>query len=255
MRPGTPFVVTDRTKDGTYIPGTTGFISCVKGRDRDYPNVVFYTGSIIRRGKAGKPRLDGVEISTPVFDIDHEAMAEFMPAENRRYYVHLDRAVYPNDLLQYSKLGYLGWAFAYARYTKKLCDRATRFSPWPKGNKDLVNNMLIATEYYEEDSENAFDYFCKPESIRSFIHRIRMTEATVARCYLSYTARVAQLEEEAIVDLAKRHSKDHQFARKADLTATVKYHQSKTTVLNNLSSKHGKLGASKSAVNFLASWS
>ena len=60
MISGAKFTVSDDSTDGTFGPGTTGFMAFVKGKDKDYSNVFFKRAVITRRGKTGKPRINVV---------------------------------------------------------------------------------------------------------------------------------------------------------------------------------------------------
>lgn len=132
LRPGTKFVVTPDSVDNCYGPGTTGFISFVKGRDNKFPNVVYYEVVIVRRGKTGKQRIEIGEISTPVFNIDQfpDAKVE-MPEEKRKFYVNIEKS---DDacVTEMMPINFLGWVASQCQYLTKLNSRVKQPEVWPK---------------------------------------------------------------------------------------------------------------------------
>jgi len=253
---GTKFVVTKDSIDGTFGPGTTGFVSYVKGRDRDYPNVVFLRVVITKRGKNGKERFDRSEISTPIFDFKSKHLSEVLPDERRRYYVHIEPdGVMPNNILKLSDIDYLGWANAYARYIYKLNSRAQHMSVWPGGNKDMLNRVLHLHDYFQEDPDYTKSEYASPETRETFTRRIRIMESTLVRCCLSYMLKVAQTEANAISDIFKRTTKEAPIGPKTVLKATQTSFSEKSSSLELLTMSHGKKGNMAKNVAKNLSWS
>jgi len=242
---GTKFVVTKESIDGTFKPGSTGFISYVKGIDRDYPNVVFIRANIVKRGKAGKERLEQCEISTPVFDFESEHLHALLPNEERRHFVHIKSVTVPNNVISFSKIDYLAWANAYARYIHKLSIKAKHVSVWPNGSKNLVNRILHIDDYYREDENYTKDTYCNTDSRVEFIAKIRVISSTLVRCCISYMYKIAQLEEHAILDINKRSTKDKPINTETILKTTKDFFSERKSMIGFLHSEHGKNKNSK----------
>jgi len=196
---GTKFIVTDDTKDGTFGPGTTGFLSYVKGHDQDYSNVVYLNAVILKRGKTGKKRLDNNELSTPIFDIRDDNISKVMPEEKRRYYVHIEPVPLCKSSIQnLSDIDFIAWSHAWAMYVYKLSTRAKHIKSWPEDADHFLNRILNINEYYSEDMEGEQASKALREK---FINSIRILESTLVRCALLYRVKVADLETRAIVNL------------------------------------------------------
>lgn len=200
---GTRFVVNDRTEDSTIAPGSTGFISYIRGRDDDYHNVAYLRTIITRRGKNGKHRIDMVDLSTPIFDIAGDAeVSRIMPEEKRKYYVHINvpNETIKEDVLEYSDIDYLAWGCAYASYVQTLCQKATHINPWPTKGNDLLNVISNIMSIYSENPEAAL-IKAAIEERETFIQRLRMVELAVADCAIQYMTRIAKIEETAIKEI------------------------------------------------------
>lgn len=195
---GTKFIVNEKTSDGSFGPGTTGFISFVRGKDRDFPNVVYYTAINIKRGKSGKERLELIEISTPVFELEDEEMDSIIPDKKRRNFVRISPANMPSSILEMSNIDFLGWAAAYTQCVCKINTKSNRVNAWPKGDGAILNRMLNISSYYQEDPTYTKESYGGEGSRRDFINRIRMMESTLTKCSLSYMQKVAEIEFTAI---------------------------------------------------------
>jgi hypothetical protein len=196
---GTKFVVMEETKDSTFGPGTTGFISFVKGYDQDFSNVVYLNTVVIRRGKSGKKRIDNSELSTPIFDFKDENLAKVMPEEKRRYYVHIEPVLPYEDTVQnMSDIDFLGWAHAQTRYVYKLSTRAKHISVWPEDSGNFLNKILNLGDHFSEDMDDAFTNNASREQ---FTRSIRTLESTLVKSALLYMCKVSELEKRAINDL------------------------------------------------------
>lgn len=221
LRPGTKFVVNGRTEDSTYGPGTTGFVSFVKGFDQDFPNVAYLVCSIIRRGKGGKPRVEKGEISTPIFDLQNKTLSENMPDEKRRFYVHITKHAEIQQIHEMDTVEFLGWAFAMANFVYKLGSTAKHFKPWPSGKKNLLNLLLYAENMWNESAGDTVAKFESPEIRQDFGRRIRLMESTLVKPSLAYMAKLAGLEKSAAQQLSKLHKKSNPAAPKAVITRTM----------------------------------
>lgn len=238
---GTKFNVTEDSVDGTFGPGTTGFISYVKGRDRDYPNVVFIEVTIIKRGKNGKERFDSAEISTPIFDFKNEHIEKYLPSEHRCHYVHISQhSNMSNNVNQMSDIDYLGWANAYTKYLYKLSCRTGRIPVWPNENENLLNKILYLSEYFVEDPNGAKIIYTNHDIRKVFVRSIRIIESTLIRRCLSYMSKVAQIESNAIMTVLKLTTKDAPIGPKAILKTMETLSLEKSKSLEFLSMTHGK---------------
>lgn len=219
---GTKFIVTDDSEDGTYGPGTTGFISHVKGYDQDFPNVAYLIAAIIRRGKGGKARIDKAELSTPIFDIKNPTLKESMPDDKRRFYVHIEGNPNIRHVNDMENIDFAGYAFAVALFLFKLGSRARHFKPWPQSNNNPLNVALHADDMWHESEEHTLQVMNSGNFRQDFMQRARMMESTLVKPSLSYMSRVAGLEEEAMKKIAKLGSKKDPIVDKEILSNTIK---------------------------------
>lgn len=218
---GTKFVVTNRSEDGTYGPGTTGFVSFIKGFDQDFPNVAYVVCSVIRRGKGGKPRLERGEISVPIYDAKNKTLAENMPDEKRKFYVHIAA---DNDICEVTDMkdiDFLGWAYATSMFVFKLGSRSKHFKPWPKSNSHILNMALHLDDMWGEDPDHAIESFRHAAVRRDFAMRLRTIESTLVKPSLAYMAKVVGLEKAAMAQLLKIHNKKNPITAKTTLTRTM----------------------------------
>ena len=221
---GTKFTVTDETKDSTFGPGTTGFITYVKGRDQDFGNVIYYRAAIIKRGKTGKERLEMSDISTPVFDLEDENIHHILPDEKRRYYVHIRPLIHPENVMDMEDMDFLAYAFAYSRWVRKLNTRAKHVNAWPNDPASILNSFVRMDEYYSEDGTFAKHEYSNPERRDMFIKTIRIMESTLVKCALSYMEKVAEIESQAVRQIL---SCDHKIGDKAALMKTLEFYSNK----------------------------
>lgn len=197
--PGTKFIVTENTKDNTFGPGTTGFISYVKGHDQDYSNVVYLQTVILKRGKNGKKRLDNSELSTPVFDIEDENLVKVMPEEKRRYYVHIEPVIYcEKDVLNMTDMDFIGWSHCQSMYVNKLSRRSSLMNSWPEDGNHYLNKILNINEFFTEDIINEYS---GNEFRQKFTKIIRILEATLVKSALIYLVKTSEIEKRAISEL------------------------------------------------------
>jgi hypothetical protein len=196
---GTKFIVKDNTVDNVLAPGTTGRIICAEGEDEDYDNVVFMSAVITRRGKSGKERLEITDLSIPVFEIDGD-MSKIMPDEKRRNFVHISPIKENGSVLDFSDIDFLSWALSYSRYVKKLNSLGNVVDAWPKSNKNMLNAFseinLLYSDFPNEAKETANNV-----NRLSFVQQIRLLEATLVKCSLSYLEKMSYVEIKAIKSL------------------------------------------------------
>lgn len=253
---GTKFEVTDKSTDSIFGPGTTGFVSFVKGMDQDYRNVFYYRFVTTKRGKGGKERLEISDLSTPVFDIDDENIAKVLPDEKRKYYVHL-KAVspVPCSVMEMSKIDFLAWGLSVARYVRKLNTRAKHVNTWPSSSSDMLNSFVRMDDFYNEDPSHTKANYTTPEVRDGFTRRIRVMESGLVRCALSYMKKIADIEEKAVLSILKS---DENIGTRAVLKDTYKSFSSKRAALESLVAAHQVKNYPKDALKAAAgnlSWS
>jgi len=198
FKPGTKFVMSEETTDSVVGPGTTGFVSHVKGVDHDYTNVVYFEAVIIKRGKSGKERLDVIELSTPIFDIDNEELRKSMPEERRKYYTHIDQVQNKTNLLNVDKIEFMGWVLAYSRYVHKLSTKTNQIEAWPQDPNDIMNIMVHLNNYYDDSPNSVLENYAHKNIRGPIILNIRKREALLVKCSLSYLFKLANIEYQAL---------------------------------------------------------
>lgn len=202
---GTKFVVSSIIKGGSFLPGTTGFISLVKGRDQDYTNVVHLKCIITKRGKAGKERLSPIDFSTQIFDFKDDELFKTFSNNKRRYYANIVPVLpTPRVIQDMPDIDFLAWAMAYAGYLHKLSGKVKYIRAWPKNNDDLLNRYLHVNSYFNDDIEFTKNEYSNNDVREEFITRIRIMESSLANCVLTYKTKIAMIEEAAIRNIAKQ---------------------------------------------------
>lgn len=198
LNPGSKFIVNEKTVDSTFGPGTTGFISYVKGVDQDFSNVAYFEVIIIKRGKNGKDRLDVGEISVPIFDIDCESLNKVMPDEKRKYYVHIEPVKQEPSVMYFNDLDFLAWALSYSKYVHKLNTKVRNVSVWPQSTDDMLNTIINMNEYYNDDPPFMLTNYASTQSRIDFLESVRKIEATLSKLAISYISKTSDLELNAI---------------------------------------------------------
>jgi hypothetical protein len=236
MVPGTKFVISEDTEDGSFGPGTTGVISYVKGHDQDFPNVYFLRAVIVRRGKGGKNRLEQADLSTPIFDTGKKGMSKVLPENKRKYFVRIEPEVLPcvrvEDLERYD---FLGWAFATTLFLQKLAGHAKHYRVWPESGDHILNKMKLLDDYYTEDPDYVEESMTSQEIRREFLSILRPLQSTLALSTLIYMGRVSSLEKQAAEVLYHNHSKENFIAAKDSIAGAVKFSDYKKQRLIKLS--------------------
>ena len=247
FQPGTKFIVTPDSKDNTYGPGTTGFVSYVEGRDRDYKNVVSFRAVIIRRGKGGKERLNIVKLSTPIFYFNNKKLREkLLPDELRSGYIHIEPVkVDPNllSLASSTPMDYIGWALSYASYVKKLSSVAQRRNTkggttfWPKTSKHILNRIIdLQNDNFEGNPSEAKNYFASATEVLRFVEKVRVIESGMTAIALTSMQRIAEIEFNAAASIISGGVKTSAFS----LAATRDLYLKKSKNLGGLAENFGK---------------
>lgn len=205
---GNKFVVTEKTDDGTFRPGTTGVVSYVKGVDTGCSNVVYLTAVILKRGKTGKPRMDLEQISTPIFNFKTMDSSEIMPDKKRKRYVFTEPTPQTyRTIYEMEGLDFLGWALSWVLYLQKLSKCTKPFCIWPRKSNDIMNRMLNISSFWYENAEYTIEDFCASPQREKFINRMRTLEATLVNCSLAYMIKVTESEVNAADYLIHHNSK------------------------------------------------
>lgn len=196
---GTKFIVTDKTADGTFGPGTAGLMSYVEGADVKYANVVYINVIILRRGKHGMLRLDTALISTPVFNFKNMNSITIMPNKEQKHYIYIKQKTFtPYTIYDMTDLEYLGWGLSWINYLEQLSQNTNSFFIWPTKEKSIIKKMSHISALWRDDPQYIYNRFCSNEARKIFVEQMRILESTLFECSLSYMLRVAKLETRAI---------------------------------------------------------
>ena len=205
---GNKFVVTEKTADGTFRPGTTGIISYIKGIDTGCSNVVYLTAVILKRGKTGRSRLDLEQVSTPIFNFETMGSSGIMPDKKRKRYIFTEPCPQRDHTIhEMDGLEFLGWSLAWTLYLQKLSKCTKPFCIWPRKNGDIMNKMLNISSFWYENSEHTIENFCSSQQRNKFINRMRILESTLINCSLAYMIKVTESEVNAADYLIHHNNK------------------------------------------------
>lgn len=227
--PGTHFTLTSEIKDGTFVPGSVGFMAMVLGPECTCPNVLFYKTVITRRGKGGKDRLEQAMLLSPIFKLPG-VPHEFLIPENegRKYFVDIAVTPDPTNLSCEIKDGskvvfeqdgigmndYVGCIRAKTLFLREL-DKTTKVakhalaekigtsgviqSIWP--NKPAVLNTFDrnAEFWYCGGSFNDVrDEFCTSLGKKRLFEDIHRTEAMLMIPAMEYNKKVEEVALNAL---------------------------------------------------------
>lgn len=198
---GNKFIITDKSVDSTFGPGTIGIMHYVKGVDTAYTNVVYIQATILRRGKHGMPRLDTNIISFPIFKLK-DMNSAIMPDKKRKHYVYIEPKTNTfRTIYEMSDLDYLGWGTSWINYLTRLSHHAKPFYV-ELMNKNIIGKMLNITNLWKTDPQHTIDVYCSNEARRVFINQMRIIESIFVKCSISYMLKVSELELKTIKYLA-----------------------------------------------------
>lgn len=228
--PGTYFTIGDTIKDGTFVPGSAGFMSMTMGPERTCPNVMFYKTVVIRRGKRGKDRFEQVMLLAPIFKLPGVPTDFLIPDnEGRKYFVDMSIRQDPVTLAhtfndsdgsleffekEFGLNGYVGCLKSKTTFLKEL-DGVTKTavhplaskignagvmqSVWP--NKHSVLSMFdknIDSMFSNQNMAHIRDEYCmSPNRTRLFadIHKV---EAMLMIPRMEYHRKVETVAEAAL---------------------------------------------------------
>lgn len=220
---GTRFRVTERTEDTTITPGSTGFISFIRGYDQDFQNVAYFVAVLTRKGKTGKERLEKVDFSAPIFEIEGEGIAKFMPDEKRKCYIHIEGYQDETSLVEMPAIDFLAWGLSVSAFIHKLNSKAKYVKPWPRENEHVLNKFLKMNEIFSNsDNPNGVKAAFAEKNLRQrFIRDIRLMESTLVKGACFYLSRIAMLEAQAMADLLRKNPKKEPFIDEKVLNETM----------------------------------
>lgn len=239
---GTKFMVTDTSKDTTIGPGSTGFVSYVKGHDQDYANVVYIRFISTRRGKTGKERIERQDLSMPIFDIDDKDAASMLPDPKRKFFVNIEPVEFNvRSIEELDDMDFLGWALAWSTFLRKLNSRSQYISAWPSGDK-LLDNLATTDSFFADNPTFAKEQLAAAKVRKGFTNSIRMIESTLRSASLSYMKRVAGIEKEAARAILNSKL---EFAKNPIAQNTLKTFVNKYKALDTLNAAKNKDGKKK----------
>jgi len=138
-------------------------------------------------------------LSIPVFETGGD-MSKIMPDEKRRNFVHIDPIKENESIIDFTSIDFLAWALSYSRYVKKLNSLGNVIDAWPRSSKNILNIFSEINLLYADYPKEAKDSASNANRI-SFVRQIRLLEATLVKCSLSYLEKMAYVELKAIKSL------------------------------------------------------
>ena len=240
---GNRFIITNKTTDGTFGPGTIGIMSYVKGVDVMCENVAHLHVIILKRGKNGIPRLDMGSILVPIFNFKNIDSSTIMPDKKQKYYVYIEPKAIPfHTVKEMPDLDYVGWCLSWTCFLYKLSRRGAHpFSIWPTNSKNIINYVFNTPSFWKEDPKHVFKTLCSNVKREEFIERMRIIETTLCNHSLSYMLKVSLLEIHAIEYLMKHNKDKIKICNKKILDKTRDVFMQKYFDLNALKMKEGVL--------------
>ena len=204
FRPGTKFIVREESVDKNMSPHSTGFLSFIKGRDRDYTNVVYFLSVKIRQGKTGRHRMDLVDVCCPIFEPDVEGMKNMLPDPSRKFFTLIRRDVEaPHNIIEMANMDYLGWAVSYSKFLEQVCSRMDISPVWPKDKNNMIRRMTEIPNIFEDCAAEILDDMTHLGARKAFVLATRRMEYTLVKRMLIYYKKVASLGLSAIRDISK----------------------------------------------------
>lgn len=196
-KPGTRIVVTPKSKNGSFPPGTTGFMSRIKTMANN-PSVVA-SFAIIRKGKTGKDRLDINDMTFPLTEVEEPFFLNTVFGENRKGGpVSIKSSNSKNvDSNKLSTLEFLAWSISCVTYLKHI-SKSAKYTFWPEANDHPLSQIMRAkNKYYDEPDF----YLEKVESAKyrsTIVNAIREMESQLVQAGKMYMATVSTLKQQSI---------------------------------------------------------
>jgi hypothetical protein len=179
------FIVSDKIKDGSYPPGSLGFLSFVRGVDESYQDLAKVCAVIIQVGKTGKARIQNATLSIPVFYVEHEGFDKLLPNNGeRKGFVHIDRNIPMTvDVMALDPLYFLGYAVAMAKRIKHMSDQC-RHKKWPEAKSNPINILKRMPDYFNEDPDTMLDKYTNEDFRINFVEEARRMTSRMVRVHI-----------------------------------------------------------------------
>jgi len=201
LRPGEKFIITDKSTDGRFLPGSTGFISFVKGVDQQFPNVVHFLVVMTKKGKSGKERIEVVDMSAPIFELSLPEEELTMPGIDRRYFTRMEHVVNSVDNVhKMATYDFMGWILSRVKFIHKLNSKVTFIKVWPQTSA-VLNNVIELPHNFSENPTATKEYYARSDIIDELVTVLNKTESKLAKCSIGYMYQTATLEMKAIRSL------------------------------------------------------
>lgn len=227
---GTPFTIGNEVKDGTFIPGSSGFMSMTLGPECTCPNVMFYKAVIVRRGKGGKDRFEQVMLLAPIFKLPGVPLTFLIPEnEGRQHFVDISVRHAPinlsseydnnNGTLKFVEEGLgingvVGCLKAKTMFLKEL-DNVTKAANHPLAEKIGTAGVMQNVWPNKHSSLNTFDKnidhlynsnelahirneFCISPNIENLLNEIRRVEALLMLPRIEHLSKVEMVAVSAL---------------------------------------------------------
>lgn len=209
VQTGTTFEVVAPTKNTTFGIGTKGVVSYVEGYDKDFKNVVYYKVIIMRRGKAGKKRIELKQISMPIFIPKCSNLKYILPKANHKHFVFADinRRFTEQNILEFDNHLFLAWTCAYGKYLYKLHSVIRKIKIWPKDKNHILNTINNIQRKFTDNQTDALNTYTSNKFRKLAITEIRLFEATLSGCVIDYLYKLANLEKNAISTIISNYKK------------------------------------------------
>jgi hypothetical protein len=209
---------------------------------------------LTRKGKGGKPRIDRIEMISPIFYYyeKEEGFKKIMPqAGSNNWYGILERAEDSmEDLLKMQTLDFIGWASAVVYNLRNLLGKI-RHGWWPEDQGNPLNRFVRMSEMFNEDPEKFLELY-KPEAARKMtIEAIRRMEGTLFKLRLVQDMRrlqsIANAAEfltfvnngEFIAEDAEDKKNEYRFTEDTELLAgNLGYHTERLKEVTELCKKN-----------------
>jgi len=198
LRPGEKFIITDKSTDGRFLPGSTGFISFVKGVDQQFANVVHFSVVMTKKGKSGKERIEMADMSTPIFEPSLPEGELTIPGPDRRYFTRMEHIINNVDSVRkMTTYDFMGWALARTKFIHKLSSKAT-FLKVGLQPSAVFNNIVELPHTFSENPTATKEYYARNDIIDELVTVLNKTESKLAKCSVGYMHQTATLELNAI---------------------------------------------------------
>jgi hypothetical protein len=251
---GTKFIVSEQIKEANPATGSMGFLSSINGTHEDFQNVAKITVMLTRKGKGGKPRIDRIEMISPIFYYyeNGDNFKKIMPpAGTNNWYGMLERIESPTeDLLKMQTLDFLGWASAVVYNLRNMLGKI-RHGWWPEDAGNPLNRFARMSEMFNEDPEKFLELYQTDAVRKEVIEAIRRMEGTLFKLRLMQNARrlqsIANAAEfltfvnngEFIAEDAEDKKNEYRFTEDTELLAgNVEYHAERLKEIGELCKKN-----------------